>query len=326
MDAIHKWIFIDATQDSSRAVAKPGILIGEYPLVDGVHGVKVSGFTIRDAASDETGGDFAGNKYGVGPGGLAGMQIYNSSDNTIEDNLFINNYWQIWLVAEWPAAGYTECKNNRIVNNIIQNSENDGVYLYSDGGVYVESTEIVNNEISNLYGTSASGVEFWGWPEGGSDPTISGTVISGNHITSCTYGVRIRDDVSDITGTSVNFNSFIGNTNYGVYNGVASTIDATCNWWGDVSGPYPTGTGDAVSSYVDYYPWLLGFAPDAVCYEYYPEGFDDIVACADGVKNHGQFVSCVTKLTKDWFTNKKINAEEKRAIINWAAKSDIGKK
>ena len=272
---------IDATQDSSWPVAKAGILIGEYPLVDGVHGVTISGFTIRDAAIDETGGNFGGDKYGPGPGGLAGIQIYNSSNNTIENNLLINNYWQIWLVAEWPAAGYTECKNNRIANNVIQNSENDGVYLYSDGGVFVQGTEIVGNKISNAYGSAASGIEFWGYPEGGATPTITGTVVRGNNITGCTYGVRIRADVGDITGTTVNLNNIVGNTNYGVYNDVASTIDAENNWWGDASGPYdpagdnevppctgdPTteinanGTGDKVSDNVDYCPWLISSWP-----------------------------------------------------------------
>jgi len=40
-------------------------------------------------------------------------------------------------------------------------------------------------------------------------------------------------------------------------------IDATCNWWGDVAGPsigtnphYWT-SGDAVTSYADYIPWLI---------------------------------------------------------------------
>ncbi|MBA7712620.1 hypothetical protein ES703_121603 [subsurface metagenome] len=259
---------IDATQDSLWAVAKPGILIEEYKLVDGVDGVKVSGFTIRDAAMQEEGVPYEGAKYGVGPGGLAGIQIYNSSSNIIEHNILINNYWQIWLVAEWPAAGYTSCKNNRIANNIIEYSENDGVYLYSDGGVYVENTEIVNNEISNAYGEFASGVEFWGWPEGGDTPTISNTVISDNLITGCTYGVRIKD-VSDITGTSVNYNNIVGNTN-GIYNGVASTIDAAYNWWGKATGPSRelhgkwVGKGDKVSDNVDYIPWLHKSKKDVV--------------------------------------------------------------
>ncbi|GAJ00850.1 unnamed protein product, partial [marine sediment metagenome] len=88
--------------------------------------------------------------------------------------------------------------------------------------------------------------------------------VKGNLITGCTYGVRIKEGVSDITGTSVNYNNFVDNTNYGIYNGVASTIDATNNWWGDETGPYHAtanpgvvaNMGDAVSNNVLFSPWL----------------------------------------------------------------------
>jgi len=193
---------IDATQDPSWTYPKPGILL------DGIRGVTISGFTIRDA--EMQGGVPWNNKEtatGPGPQALAGILIYGSSDSTIEYNIFINNHWQIFLCAEAAAAGYTDCDNNRIANNTIRDSEQDGVYLYSDGGVSIGGTEIVNNEISNAYGDAASGVEFWGCTDGGPTPTISGTVIRNNDITNCTYGVRIREGVSDITGTLVEYNN-----------------------------------------------------------------------------------------------------------------------
>ncbi|MBA7485921.1 hypothetical protein ES707_21473 [subsurface metagenome] len=266
---------IDATQDQDGSVAKPGILIGEYPLVDGVHGVKVSGFTIRDAEMQEGGDPYEGEKYGMGPQAQAGILIYNNSNNTIENNILSNNHWQIFVCAEWPAAGYTECMNNRIADNIIMDSENDGVYLYSDGGVFVQDTEIVNNKISNAYGEQASGIEFWGWPEGGDTPTVSGTVIRGNNITSCTYGFRIRDEVSDVTGTLVRFNNFIGSTTYGVYNGVPSTIDATSNWWGTTD---EAAIAEMISGDVAYSPWIGAGVEDSKSEE--TVGGDDIVVDA----------------------------------------------
>ncbi|MCW4049124.1 MAG: right-handed parallel beta-helix repeat-containing protein [Candidatus Bathyarchaeota archaeon] len=248
---------IDATQDSSWTYPKPGILL------DGISGVTVSGFTIRDAAMQEEGDPWAKDAYGPGPQALAGILIYGSSGSTIEDNIFINNYWQIFLCAEAASAGYTDCDNNRIADNIISDSENDGVYLYSDGGVFVENTEIVNNEITNAYGTYASGVEFWGWPEGGPTPTITCTVIEGNTIADCTYGVRIRDDVSDITETSINNNDITGSTIYAIYNGVDSTVDATMNWWGTTD----SGEIDVMTSgNVEVYPWLTSEGGDpSVC-------------------------------------------------------------
>jgi len=49
--------------------------------------------------------------------------------------------------------------------------------------------------------------------------------------------------------------------NYGVYNeNENEVLDATNNWWDDASGPShamnPSGTGNAVSDYVNYNPWL----------------------------------------------------------------------
>lgn len=251
---------IDARQDSSWSYPKPGILI------NGVSGVTVSGFTIQDAAIDENGDPFYPST-GWGPQAKTAILIYaSSSNNAVENNILINNFWGVFVCAEGSAT--TECRNNRVANNIIRDSEQDGVYLYTDGVVPVENTEIINNEMDNLYGTYASGVEFWVWP--GTAPynlAITGTVIRGNNITNCTYGFRIRDDVSDITGTLVNFNNFIANTNYGIYNGVASTIDATNNWWGHASGPSGPdgrvnkkgkviGKGDAILGNVDWDPWL----------------------------------------------------------------------
>ncbi len=53
-----------------------------------------------------------------------------------------------------------------------------------------------------------------------------------------------------------------GNKSSGVTNTTsATTIDAKNNWWGNSSGPSGAGpgTGDAVSSYVSYSPWLTSF-------------------------------------------------------------------
>lgn len=52
------------------------------------------------------------------------------------------------------------------------------------------------------------------------------------------------------------------NTNEGIFRGSGTDpVDARFNWWGDASGPYhptlnPTGSGNAVSDYVLFDPWL----------------------------------------------------------------------
>jgi hypothetical protein len=50
---------------------------------------------------------------------------------------------------------------------------------------------------------------------------------------------------------------------------------------------------------------------------------DQIAACAAGVTNHGQFVSCVAQLTNDWRRAGLINGQEKGRIQRCAARADI---
>jgi len=80
---------------------------------------------------------------------------------------------------------------------------------------------------------------------------------SGIHIEAAINAANVR----------VNFNNIEGNANHGVFNGGTGILDATMNWWGDISGPKhdapfgifpanPGGTGDRVSDNVNYIPWL----------------------------------------------------------------------
>jgi len=254
---------INARQNPAWTVGKTAILL------DGVSGVTISGFQIVDAALNTDGTPYAGNLYGPGPGGLAGIQIYGSSNNTIQNNILDNNYWQVWLVAEAAPAGYTACNNNQILGNEIRNSASDGVYLYSDGTVHIDNTQIANNEISNLTGDFTSAIEFWGWNEGG-PPTITNTLVEWNDMHDCTYGIRVRSGVEDISGLKVNNNNIVDmtGTEGGFRNYLTVTLDAEYNWWGDVLGPnhssnpnYPT-TGSDVSDYVDFSPWLTAPIPE----------------------------------------------------------------
>src|SRR5262245_15813158 len=50
---------------------------------------------------------------------------------------------------------------------------------------------------------------------------------------------------------------------------------------------------------------------------------DQIEACAERAKNHGKFVSCVTKLTNRWKKGKLITGRQKGAIQKCAAQADL---
>ncbi len=66
----------------------------------------------------------------------------------------------------------------------------------------------------------------------------------------------------------INRNDLDGNTVAGIQSGPSTETDGTCNWWGDVSGPSGAGpgSGSAVSTYVDYMPWLYTDDLDGPCY------------------------------------------------------------
>ncbi|MFN8423784.1 MAG: right-handed parallel beta-helix repeat-containing protein, partial [Anaerolineae bacterium] len=124
-------------------------------------------------------------------------------------------------------------------------------------------------------------------------PAVVGNLIAGTTDSTSGYAMRLSGDgdttiqynrISDFpNGISinkkvpkVNFNNFLGVRGKAVDNTTASNcVDATNNWWGDLTGPKDNmdGTGDRckdknpgakgsdVSEYVDYNPWLKAPPP-----------------------------------------------------------------
>ncbi|MCD6434206.1 MAG: Ig-like domain repeat protein, partial [Candidatus Diapherotrites archaeon] len=121
------------------------------------------------------------------------------------------------------------------------------------------SATIKNNTISNNVGVASSdgstsaGILVTDYYGKGTDATITG-----NTITNCTDGIAVGYLETDKSVVVAHNNKFSGN-DYGV-NSTGPNVDATNNWWGDVSGPYNESTniggkGDTVSDNVDYRPW-----------------------------------------------------------------------
>lgn len=167
--------------------------------------------------------------------------------------------------------------NTRIDNNMVTNitSVNRGAYgIQLNNGASTASTatgyteaKLRGNTIKNLSGNwvHAIGLE-------GETPNVE---VSNNTISNLTatallpagspVGVFFEDNPFFFTG-EVNQNSLsVGATGFGVAVAPALTtqyaslsVDATCNWWGNGSGPssVATGSGSMVSAGVDYQPWL----------------------------------------------------------------------
>ncbi len=169
------------------------------------------------------------------PEGQAAIKLDNANHITVRDN-----------TISCDGTGITVAKShdNTFTGNTIKNAKFAGVLIW--GGSAYDNTFTANT----ITGTTS--LTLWAgstWEETQAD------------------GVFLDDDAG--TGNVFHYNSIYGNADDGMENQIASTVvDATINWWGDVSGPYdpsdtdglnqynPDGLGDPVSEYVLYDPWI----------------------------------------------------------------------
>ncbi|MEW6104244.1 MAG: right-handed parallel beta-helix repeat-containing protein, partial [bacterium] len=174
-----------------------------------------------------TGDEYCGMGNSGGAGGLGcGIYLLSSTDTTMLKNTISHNTGGRGGTTSSPwvggGPGGIGC----------------GIYLYSS------TNRIIQNIISNNQGGA-------GGP--GGSPGLSNKG----------YGIC---SVSN-SFCEIHCNNLFGNKNgdltkgYGVYHdGSSGTISATYNWWGANSGPEhpitnPSGQGDKVSDWVDYWPW-----------------------------------------------------------------------
>ena len=163
-----------------------------------------------------------------------------------------------------PPGGIGGFTNIEITDNFIYNLKpyRRGIGLWngstgsgSDGDF--DAPVIARNTIlGNPGATGSYGIRLLGH--------VTNASITDNDCDRLDYGVWIRAWDSPIaTGTVAHRNSFTRCSSYGMLSEtVTPDINAEDNWWGDASGPAPTGTGSTVSSYVDFTPWVT--APNAV--------------------------------------------------------------
>jgi parallel beta-helix repeat protein len=163
------------------------------------------------------------------------------------------------------------------------------------------SVQIINNTI---FGFSDYGIYI----SGSSAPLIAGNLIMGNN--------RGIGAFSTKKGLS-RVNRIEGNIEYGFFTGesyIYSAADARYNWWGSLSGPTdlignPSGTGDLVSTKVDYIPWVgstVDIDDDGMWDEWEEKEFTDTGTATaisdydlDGLLDKDEFIYGTDPKTKD---------------------------
>jgi len=251
-------------------------------------------------------------------GNIRGIVAYYASESTIEGNIITTDSGAF---SEGQGAIKLDNANNiEVKDNAISCMEGTGITVMSyDEDNKSEDNTFTGNIITNamfagvlIYGPYACNNTFTG-------NTIAGTTVltlweSSPWEETQADGVFIDDDAG--TGNEFHYNNIYNNDSDGMENQIATTVDATCNWWGNVSGPSGDGpgSGDAVHGDVSFVGWLLSPAPGGSCYL-----FADIVdQCADA-KNHGQFVNCVARRTNKLLRDGYITEKDAAAIMSWAA-------
>ena len=176
-----------------------------------------------------------------------------------------------WSYNEYKGGSYT---NIEISNNTVYNvgDYGKGIQLEVDGdggGIY--DAIIADNDLTaqNTGAGTSRGIRLLA---GASNTTIVRNTFTGFYrgvYQSYSWG---QPGIVGPIGNQVHYNNFIDCT-IGIenqYTTVENEIDATCNWWDDITGPYhstdnPSGMGCNVSDNVVFLPWLTDEYPYGDC-------------------------------------------------------------
>ncbi|TCX51223.1 hypothetical protein C1I38_10595 [Dehalobacter sp. 12DCB1] len=136
--------------------------------------------------------------------------------------------------ADYRGISISNCNNAVVTDTSIH-----------DGGI-IAGIELTNSNsmvLRNSFYNNNKGIYL--------TPSANQTQIMFNHFYD--NGIGIYQFTQEATEATIQFNNFNNNT-YG-YKNYSGTADIQYNWWGDASGPAPTGTGDEVY-HGDADPWL----------------------------------------------------------------------
>jgi hypothetical protein len=141
-----------------------------------------------------------------------------------------------------------------------------------DGGAAITDEDKEDGSSVSVSGggntlTNNGGYGYYIFSAGDGDITVS---LADEIVTGHDKGVYVEDTGSPSTSSynvAITMSDISSNTTAGIDNTVSGlTLDAECNWWGNLRGPYhptgnPSGTGNSVSDDVDFQPWLTQAAP-----------------------------------------------------------------
>ncbi len=210
---------------------------------------------ISIGAAGATGLTITGNNFiaEAGDGSIWGPEVVNID---VSDNTFTGPGGMVSGYAI-QFSGVTATSPSIIDGNTITGY---GFGILISNGEGTSNLQITNNSVSE----SKKGISFYEYvQQGHTAGNMTGVTVACNTMKKNTVGLYISAGAHVKADTFViEYNNFVGNTLYGLQNNNALVVTAEYNWWGDASGPsgVGSGSGDAVTTNVDYEPW--SFTPD----------------------------------------------------------------
>ena len=200
-----------------------------------------------------TGGVVQSNEVHDNSSENAAIYVYESTNTTIQCNLVYDVHNNDGIKLGDKGGDDAALPGGSIRYNVVHGTIQDGI------SVYTSDTLVDGNEVYNS--TSENGAIYVAYEV--SNITIVDNNVHDNMLDTWKWGdpggIMIGTDVNAASVTVSN-NNIIGNSVNGVTNKALAQLDATANWWNAANGPSGAGpgSGDAVSSNVDFSSWLTG--------------------------------------------------------------------
>jgi hypothetical protein len=182
----------------------------------------------------------------------AAIYVYGSTNTAIQCNLVYNVPENDGIKLGSKDGADASLTGGSIRYNVVHDTAQDGI------SVYTSDTLVDGNEV--YHSGSENGAIYLAYK-------ISNITVVDNNLRDNTLDPgKWGDPGAVMIGTSVNAstvhvnnNNITGNSVNGVTNKATALLDAENNWWGAADGPSGagSGSGDPVSTNVDFAPWLI---------------------------------------------------------------------
>jgi hypothetical protein len=244
---------ITCNESGTAVIIENNIVIGAGPVsVIAQNGIQIG----YGATGTVRNNKVSGNSYTGSGWAATGILIM---DNTVDvlANQVDNNYFGIYYSN---ASG--DISGNTVNASAAGTGRTDfvGILIYpNNSGANTYTNSVTNNIVTGDDSGDSAGIYVYNW----SSHTINFTATR-NTVTDWGEGFVLYTEEGATLNATAHFNTITGNVYYGMDSnnpwGVSTAVNATCNWWGDASGPYnpttnPFGLGDSVSDNVTYVGW-----------------------------------------------------------------------